>query len=210
MEDLLEWKRFALAGRMQKPILNIFEDSEVLKAQEKNRDNAINLALLQSFHEVEPVNVFDIYLKLCNFSYKGDIRMRWKMENPDKVKNIVQGSFDGLQAIYGPRLLDYSKQGLLRIVETNADDTPKLVQFRHSTENLQQMFDRVPSVLKWQMKESVLQLSLRDIQGDLDKHLDGIVDVTSLYMIFGGMYSTNPLGKGLPYLYSKFKKGRRK
>ena len=96
IEDLLEWKRFALAGRMQKPILNLLEDSEVQKAQEKSRDNAINLALLLSYHEVEPVNVFDIYLKLCNFSYKGDIRMRWKMENPGKVRNIVHGSFDGL------------------------------------------------------------------------------------------------------------------
>jgi hypothetical protein len=28
--DLLEWDRFALAGRMQKPILTIFEDEEVL------------------------------------------------------------------------------------------------------------------------------------------------------------------------------------
>ena len=92
---------------MQKPILNIFEDPEVQRAQETNRDNALNLALLLSYHEVEPVDVFNLYFKLCNFSYKGDIRMRWKMENPDKVGNIVQGSFQGLQDIYTPRLLEY-------------------------------------------------------------------------------------------------------
>ena len=95
-------------------------------------------------------------------------------------------------------------------METNEDGSPKLVRLVHSTAILQQLFDQVPSVLKWRMKESVLALSLRELQGDLDKHLAGIVDVTSIHMIFGGMYSTNPLKKGLPYLYSKFQKGRKK
>ena len=30
--------------------------------------------------------------------------MRWKMENPNKVKNIVIGSLAGLHEIYVPRL----------------------------------------------------------------------------------------------------------
>jgi hypothetical protein len=59
------------------------------------------------------------------------------------------------------------------------------------------------------MKPSVKQLSLRELQGDLEKHLAGIVDVTSIYMILGGIYSTNPL-KGIPYLYQKFLKGKSK
>lgn len=50
------------------------------------------------------------------------------------------------------------------------------------------------------MKESVLQLSAKDLQGDLEKHLAGIVDLTSIQMIAAGIYSTNPL-KGIPYLY---------
>ena len=89
---MLRWEKFALAGRMQKPILNIVEDDEVVKALEQNRDNAFNLALLLHFHRVDPVEVVDLYHTLCNFSYNGDIRMRWKMENPDKVRNIVAGS----------------------------------------------------------------------------------------------------------------------
>ena len=71
------------------------------------------------------------------------------------------------------------------------------------------MFDAVPKNLKWQMKDSVLQLPLNDLQGDLEKHLAGIVDITSIYMIASGLYSTNPI-KGIPYLYSKFLKGRKK
>ena len=57
------------------------------------------------------------------------------------------------------------------------------------------------------MKDSVLQSSLKDIQADLRKNLEGIVLETSLNMIMSGLYSTNPL-KNLSYVYSKFKKGR--
>ena len=32
IKDLIEWNRFALAGRMQKPILDIITDSDVTKA----------------------------------------------------------------------------------------------------------------------------------------------------------------------------------
>jgi hypothetical protein len=32
IDDLTKWKRFAFAGRMQKPVLNIFEDKEVVEA----------------------------------------------------------------------------------------------------------------------------------------------------------------------------------
>jgi hypothetical protein len=89
---------------MQKPILNLFEDSEVLEAQNQNLMQALNLAILLNYHRLDSVDLSEIFLTLCNFSYKGDIRMRWKMENPDKVKNIVQGSLEGLCHLYSPYL----------------------------------------------------------------------------------------------------------
>ena len=52
-------------------------------------DNALALAIILNFHELENVNLVDLFETICNFSYKGDIRMDWKMENPNKVKNIV-------------------------------------------------------------------------------------------------------------------------
>jgi hypothetical protein len=42
------------------------------------------------------------------------------------------------------------------------------------------MFDKVPQNLKYNMKTSVKQLSLTEIQGDLEKHLAGVVDITSI------------------------------
>ena len=85
---------------MQKPILTVLDDEGVSKAQDINLDNAINLAVFLHYHETEPVLFAKLFETLCNFSYKGDIRMRWKMENPNKVKNIVEGSYSGLVDLY--------------------------------------------------------------------------------------------------------------
>ena len=89
---------------MQKPVLNIFEDDDVLEALDQNLETAISLAILLHFHEYDAVPLHKIFETLCNFSYKGDIRMRYKMENPDKVKNIVKGSMNELEALYLPKL----------------------------------------------------------------------------------------------------------
>lgn len=47
------------------------------------------------------------------------------------------------------------------------------------------------------------------MQGDVEKNLSQIVDATSRWMVLSGLYSTNPI-KGIPYLYQKFLKGRKK
>jgi hypothetical protein len=71
------------------------------------------------------------------------------------------------------------------------------------------MFNRVPLSLKTGMKRSVIQLSLKELQEDLDKNLQHKVTTSSLAMIASGLYSTNP-AKGIPYLLSKMRKGRTK
>ena len=78
----------------------------------------------------------DIFETLCNFSYKGDIRMRWKFENANKVKNIVEGSYDGLLEEYLPLLKQYEEEGLIHLITEKDKDVPSAVWFRHSRENL--------------------------------------------------------------------------
>ena len=87
-------------------MLDIIPSAEVSAAMGTNRHNALSLALLLHFDKVGSVPLLDILTTLCNFSYKGDIRMRWKMENPDKVRNIVIGQFDSLLELYRPLLAD--------------------------------------------------------------------------------------------------------
>ena len=57
------------------------------------------------------------------------------------------------------------------------------------------------------MKQQVIQLSLKEMQEDISRHLQSKVLETSLNMILSGLYSTNPLNN-ISYVYSKFKKGR--
>ena len=69
------------------------------------------------------------------------------------------------------------------------------------------MFDSIPPTLKKGMKQQVIQLSLKEMQEDITRHLQSKVLETSLNMILSGLYSTNPLNN-ISYVYSKFKKGR--
>lgn len=46
VKDLSTWSSFYTAGRMQKPVLQLQESLAVLKAQERNLDSALRLALL--------------------------------------------------------------------------------------------------------------------------------------------------------------------
>ena len=107
--DLINWDSFAFAGRLHKPVLPfIEEDKSFADALDLNRDQALNLALLLNFDKAH-VDMLDLAITICQLSYKGDVRMKFKMENPNKVKNIVIGSFDGLNFLYGKDSLRLNK-----------------------------------------------------------------------------------------------------
>ena len=58
-------------------------------------------------HYLEPsVELRQLITTIVGFSMKGDIRMKYKMENPDKVRNLVEGSYSELTDLYFPLLLD--------------------------------------------------------------------------------------------------------
>ena len=75
----------------------------------------------------------------------------------------------------------------------------------HSNDSLQSLFESIPKSIKTGMKHSVKQLSLRELQEDINKNLQSKVAVTSLSMFASGLYSTSPL-KGAGYLFSKLSK----
>ena len=57
---------------------------------------------------------------------KGDIRMKYKMENPDKVRNLVEGSYSELTDLYFPLLLD----AILRRNFANMRSPPQPVPYQ--------------------------------------------------------------------------------
>ena len=92
------WNSFYLPGRFQKRILPIIDSKEIEVANEKNRNAVLLVALLTL-----PMNrnkLIDVYTGICELSYLGDTRMKFA-ENPRKVLNIVEGSYDSLNEIYG-------------------------------------------------------------------------------------------------------------
>ena len=70
-----------------------------------NVENALNLAIFMHYHEQE-VSLHDLFTTIVGFSMKGDIRMKYKMENPNKIGNLVEGSFKELTDLYLPLLLE--------------------------------------------------------------------------------------------------------
>ena len=94
---LLTWRSFYLPGRFQKTIYPIVEANELNNIIVKNRDNALLLAsyLVNS----DTVTKKDLLVILCGLSYLGDTRMKFA-ENPRKVLNIVEGSYDKFLELY--------------------------------------------------------------------------------------------------------------
>ena len=93
-----DWDSFFIQRRFQKPILTIRSTEEIDEAIKKNRDLAIFVALL-TLTKKNPT-LLDLYYQICNLSYSGDIRMLFA-ENPNKIYNIVNGSFNDFFKIYG-------------------------------------------------------------------------------------------------------------
>ncbi|KAJ1991434.1 Mitochondrial translocator assembly and maintenance protein 41 [Dimargaris cristalligena] len=94
--DLVNWDTLYLAGRMQKPIMVLKNDSVINITGQVNLTNAVRVALLQlpaSFTEEQ------FFTKVVALSYTGDPRMRLG-ENPDKVRHIVQGQLPELRNVY--------------------------------------------------------------------------------------------------------------
>ena len=60
--------------------------------------------------------------------------MRWKMENANKVKNIVDGSYEGLVDLYSPLILEMEQDGILYTIK---DGLGKIsaIKFRHKRDN---------------------------------------------------------------------------
>lgn len=92
------WDNFFIQGRFQKPTYTIFSTKEIDSAIKENRDLAIFVALL-TLRKENPT-ILDLYHQICSLSYSGDVRMLFA-ENPNKINNIVQGSFNQFLDMYG-------------------------------------------------------------------------------------------------------------
>ncbi|XP_021666810.1 uncharacterized protein LOC110654974 isoform X2 [Hevea brasiliensis] len=117
VQDILNWKRFYLCGRLQKPVHILVDNVDIGNVNSVNLKAALSAALLilpSKFTEE------DLYSKICSLSYMGDLRMLFA-EDKNKVKKIVQGQFGLFQSMYTPFLQEYEAKELLRFSSFNSD-----------------------------------------------------------------------------------------
>lgn len=110
IRDILEWKRFYLSGRLQKPVRFLVDNLDIESVNSVNMKGATSAALLllpSKFTEE------DLYFKICSLSYTGDLRMLFA-EDKNKVKKIAQGQFNLFQTMYKSFLEEYATKELLR------------------------------------------------------------------------------------------------
>ncbi|KAJ6844695.1 putative phosphatidate cytidylyltransferase, mitochondrial isoform X1 [Iris pallida] len=108
-QDVLTWKNFYLSGRLQKPVRILVDNWDIRKVNKVNLKAATSAALLLSPSEFTEG---DLYANICSLSYMGDLRMLFA-EDKNKVKKIVQGSYELFRAMYKPLLQEYVAEGLL-------------------------------------------------------------------------------------------------
>lgn len=131
-DDLKTWKHYSIPGRFQKPMQILIDNTNgtLPKLMNENYDNAIKITMLM--RDKLPFSKRTLYEDITSLSYKGDLRVLTHFENPDKIKNIVRGSYDFFEKNYGNSdLYDYLGDYIMRneIDNTEIIDTlPKALK----------------------------------------------------------------------------------
>ena len=181
LNDLKNWETFYIAGRMQKPILIVKANKEIESAIDYNRHTGTLVSKL--IIDKEKINIKDFYITLGSLSYIGDTRMGIA-ENPDKVKNIVEGSIDFYNNCYGNNLKIINNEVIIEKninLETLPDDLKEYID-NHQEKNIS---DSIKNFLISKNKSKSLSQPIK------------------------GIFTTGPI-KALKYAKEKLKRGKKK
>ena len=192
-KDLITWDNMYMAGRCQKPISTLKIRDKVKNEIIYNRLNALKIALLLNHNKT--ITEQELYETICSLSYIGDIRMNMHCENPDKIKNIVNGSKIEFREIYNEvndNLFDIKNN----IISTNTDKI------------LNSILDIPDSLLKYLHKH----MDLNNINIDeLNNNIINYLKITNFKSSIAQPIKSiiiNETEKSLNYLKEKRKKGK--
>lgn len=122
IEDLQHWKTFYLAGRLQKPVEVLIKHGEIQQLMRENLKMAVIVAGLMSsslFTENE------LYEQIAKLSYYGDRRL----EDPNKVSNIIRGNLEKFHQAYRPILAEIPELELESGMIQRKNEFFKLMKF---------------------------------------------------------------------------------
>ena len=204
LNDLNNWSDMFVAARLQKPVLEIYRDDPdnvYDLAFERNKRSALALAILQM--PKSEFTLMDIFISLTSLSYKGDIRMLFKAEDPNKVKNIVEPNFSHFVDYYAPFIDQLELDGTL-VYHDNSVFTVDIYKGH------QALFDQIPkgTHLTKYIKDDIRSMpDIESLQYQLNVNLEVTNQWNSIKGILSGVYSTNPL-KNVRYALRKRSKGK--
>lgn len=138
---LKSWEHFSIPGRLQKEIKVVYNGlgDEAVEAIYTNNRMATICALLLCEEEKIPLDKFNE--TRVNLSYLGDVRMKTGAENPDKVKNISQGSESFFKGIY-------DSMDFVRI------EDGFVLNYNNYYQNAGFLIDELPETIKTQIEAS--------------------------------------------------------
>ena len=186
LNQLDTWEHFYLTGRFQKTIYPIKETKELKNGIEKNRENALLVAAYLQNKDV--VTKKDILVTLCGLSYLGDTRMKFA-ENPKKVENIVDGSFEEFNKIY-----NFNNEYL-----TEQDNTIKI-----NRNVVEERLTSLPRELLFYIKESLIS-SDKDAKKKILEYLEDLNKKESKQQTIKGI-GTNGVVRSIKYASKKLAK----
>ncbi len=189
IESLETWDNLFVAGRFHKPVMEVTSEEKIRDSIAYNRKCALIIACLFC----NPVTTRkEIYNKLCGLSYIGDARMAIA-ENPHKVENIVNGSFDIISHIY-PLSNDF----------LNPDKTQSL--FYIDYEKLIAHFNELPiNLLEYLYKKNTDFEDIEMLRINVWEYLVKKNRVESRVQIIEGI-KTNGIVRSIPYALAKVRK----
>lgn len=179
------WESFYLPGRFQKTILPIVESKKIEKANLKNRESVLFTALLTLSED--KTKLIDVYTQICGLSYLGDTRMKFA-ENPRKVLNIVEGSYDIFKEIYG--------------TSNSYFKTNKKEEITVDYKKLMKDINNLPECLLEYLGDDVKSLNRKVISQKILNYFTELNKNESSKQTIKGLYS-NGLVRSINYAYKK-------
>ncbi len=187
-EALMTWQSFYLTGRFQKTIYEFASFKELQELILNNRRSAVIVSLLMSR---DGCSYKDLLVRLCGLSYAGDTRMAIA-ENPRKVLNIVEGSYEEYVKMYDAWIKEFA---------TVKNDTLKIKK-----KKLLVAVADLPSKIKEHILSSGEDLNDPSKCEELIMgYLSKINKEESTYQTIKGL-KTNGFSKSLSYALAKVKK----
>lgn len=214
VNDLLDWDYLYMAGRLHKPVLEIFPPVKDLKmALRQNLYSALHAALIilpEYFTERQ------LYATIVSLSYNGDFRMVIG-ENKDKVNNIVNNQIEYFRKLYRPYIKTF--ESYIEIPDGESADQ-MCVQDMDSNTRMYHLFQlpKVPQqalAKSWRRRNRNIRKDTEEILKDIARNPDvgellaeclkDIVFSSSVQQSLKGIFTAG-LKKSLAYGNSKLSK----